>query len=1091
MKISLIMLFFVAIQLQAATGYAQKTSTPIQLSNVTLESALNQIEQKSDYVFLYNSKTINSKRLVSIDNKRDIPDILRELFAETNVQYTIVDNQIILSEAKSSVAQDNGFQLKGVVKDSKGEPLIGVTVQIEGKTRGTVTGLAGDFTLQVQKGNTIIVSYIGYVTQKIQVADNKLLAITLAEDSEVLDEVVVTALGIKRNARDLTYNMQKIGNEDLTTIPEFSMTNSLVGKVAGVTINASSSGIGGSSRVVFRGDKSINGNNNALYVLDGIPLPNLSSGVNNNEYGGGDGGDGIAMFNSEDIESTTILTGATGAALYGSMAANGVVILNTKKGVSGKPEINFSHSTQFYKPFVMPQFQNSYGTTVPGSFDSWGEKGTAATDYNPKDFFQTGFNTVNSLSLAMGSETNQTYISASNSTAQGIIPNNEIERNNIMLRNSTSLLENKLTLDFTAMYANVENQNMIAQGTYYNPIIPIYLFPRGDDISKYQVYERFNPDRGFNTQFWPDSYMDLGLSVQNPYWTVNRNISTNSKDRYLLGANVSYDLFKWLNLQGRVKSDNTTITSESRNYASTLGKLSSGSLNGSYGRFIKSYRQTYVDFLATVNKEFGAFNLTSVAGASLLKYSQGSSGVNGPLATANGFTAANLLPINPTADQPQITENQAIFATANLGYKNYLFLDLTARNEWPSQLEGAEQTSLFYPTAGVSAIISDMVKLPQEIISYIKIRGSYSEVGNSPAMYLTMPRNAYTPGGGISLNKALPINLLPERTKGYELGINLAFLRNSLTLDATFYSTKTYNQIFTFAAPSGSSYSQFRINAGQVNNKGIEARLGYNGDLGPVRWKSYATFTLNRNEVAKLVDTTNPIDGSRLVADSLTMASVGTSVASVVKVGSSLGDIYVNSLATDSRGNIHVDYNSGQIQIDNNRLIYAGNSNPKYSLGFGNSFEYKNFNLGFQITARVGGVGVSATQAIMDYYGVSQASVDARENGGVMVNDYLFPAQQYYQTVGGGSGVLAYYTYSLTNVRLREASFGYTFPKKWFNNGIRGLSLSLVGQNLFMFYNKAPFDPESTGSTGTYYQGVDFFMQPSLRNIGFSIKVKI
>ncbi len=1096
MRLTVLLMTILISQAFATSSYSQGKLLSLRLTNSTVKDVLIEIEKNSEYYFLYSNLLVDVDRKINVDlDDKKIEEVLDDIFQGTETVFVINDRQIIL-KPNSKDADWLGMQqdrtVTGKVVDENGQALPGVTVMLKGTTLGTVTDFEGNYSIDDISGNgTLVFSFVGMRTQEIAVGTQTTIDVTMAEDAIGVDEVVVTAMGIKRNARDLTYNTQKIEGNELTAVPEVSLVNSLVGKVAGVTINTSSSGIGGSSRVVFRGDKSINGNNNALYVLDGIPLPSLSSGINSNEYGGGDGGDGIAMFNPEDIASTTVLTGATGAALYGSMAANGVVILNTKKGVKGKPEVNFSHSSQFYNPFVMPQFQNTYGTSVPGSFDSWGEKGTAASNYHPKDFFQTGFNLTSSLSLAMGGETNQTYISAANSSAQGIIPNNEIKRNNIMLRNTSSLLEDKLTMDFTAMYAKVENQNMIAQGTYYNPIIPIYLFPRGDNISKYQVYERYNPDRGFNTQFWPDSYMDMGLSVQNPYWTINRNLATNKKDRYLLGATIDYDLFDWLNIQGRIKSDNTTIITEGRNYASTLGKLSSGSENGSYKRYINTYKQTYADVLATVNKEFGSFNLTSIMGASFLRYSNGRSGVRGALSTANGFTAANLLPVSPEGDQPDISENQAIFATANFGYKNYIFLDLTARNEWPSQMEGAEETSLFYPTAGLSAVVSDMVSLPHNIISYIKIRGSYSEVGNSPSMYLTMPRNDYISGGGISLNKTLPINLVPERTKGYEAGINLAFLNNSLTLDATLYSTKTYNQIFTFDAPSGSSYSQFRINAGQVNNKGIEGRLGYNGTLGKVRWKSFATFTLNRNKVVELVDTENPLDGTRLVADSLTMASVGTSVCSIVKKGQSLGDIYVNSLATDSRGNIHVDYESGQLQIDNTRLLYAGNSNPKYNIGFGNSFNYKNFRLGFLINARVGGVGVSATQAIMDYYGVSQASADARENGGVMVNDYMFPAQQYYQTVGGGSGVLAYYTYSLTNVRLREATLGYTMPGKWFNNKVRNITLSVIGRNLFMFYNKAPFDPENTGSTGTYYQGVDFFMQPSLRNIGFSIKVKI
>lgn len=1097
MKISLIMLLFVAFQLQAATGYAQKTNVPIHLSNTTVESVLNQIEKTSGYVFLYNSKTINNNRIVSIDNKSDIPEILREIFSGTNVKYTIVDNQIILSESKLIVAQDNSFQLKGIVKDSKGESLIGVTVQIEGTTTGTVTGLDGDFSLKVQKGNTIIISYIGYTTQKIKIEDSKQLALAMIEDAEVLDEVVVTALGIKRQTKSLTYNVQEMKAADLTNVKDANFVNSLAGKIAGVTINQSASGIGGSSRVVMRGTKSLFGDNNALYVLDGIPLSSMKTEQTNSFYENPDGGDsdGISNINPDDIASVSVLTGAAAAALYGTQGANGVILITTKKGENGKLNINYSNDTQLMTPFVKPKFQNTYGSEE-GQFSSWGNKLDAPSSYDPFDYLQTGFTETNSLSVSAGTDRNQTYFSAASTNARGIVPNNTYNRYNFTFRNTAELIKDKLTFDFNASYILTNNQNMLPQGQYHNPLIPLYLFPRGDDINKYELYERYNPERDFKTQYWEYGVQDL--SMENPFWIMNREHFTNTKNRYMFTGSLRYRIMQGLNITGRLRMDNAEDTYERKLSAST--DLLFASSKGNYMNQKSEYKNVYGDVIASFDCKFGSFGLNMNLGGNFTNSSKRVSGYEGHLQTvANLFVYANI--IKGGADTHAIQSgyeesNQAIFGTAQLSYNSILFMDVTGRNDWYSSLAftDSEKKGFFYPSVGLSAVVTEMVDLSKAGISFMKVRASYSVVGNAPQRFVTNTVYGINEGTLQTLPNVPATFLKPEKTKSFETGINMQLLRGKIVLDVTYYNSNTYNQFFTFTMPPSSGYNEFYLNGGKVNNWGIEGNFVYKQALGPVNWRSGITFTMNRNEIKELLPdgAVNPITGEPLdeIKEIEPFKPQG-SYKMVLKKGGSMNDIYVSGLKTDEQGYIYLNPSTGAIQEDSNNWMKAGSSAPRFNWGFNNSFEWKGLDLSFLITARIGGVGVSVTQSLMDRYGVSEASAIARDNGGVEINgNGKIDARDYYEVVGkGNTGVLSQYVYSATNVRLQELSLGYTLPKRWLGNTLENVKLSVIGKNLFMFYNKAPFDPELSASTSTYYQGFDYFMQPSLRSIGFSVKV--
>jgi TonB-linked SusC/RagA family outer membrane protein len=840
----------------------------------------------------------------------------------------------------------------------------------------------------------------------------------------------------------------------------------------------------------MRGAKSLFGNNNALYVVDGVPLPDLSSTQPGDVFSGaGASGDGISNINPEDIASISVLTGPAAAALYGSQAANGVILITTKKGAGGRLNISVSNNSSFFSPFVLPKFQNRYGSD-PGSYTSWGDSLATPSTYKPADFFQTGTNLTNTLSLSTGTDKNQTYFSAASVNATGIIPNNKLTRYNFNARNTSSFLDDKLNLDLSLMYIDGQEQNMLSQGQYFNPLIPVYLFPRGDDIRKYQVYERYDPTRNFKTQFWP--FGDEGFQMQNPYWIVNRDFFNNDKKRYVFSTALKYNIAPWLNITGRAKLDNNNTVAEKKYDASTSGLFASPA--GAYYNNNATTQQLYADVLLNVNKTFfHDYSLVANLGSSYLDTRFSSIGYGGNLLSVpNLFNFANVNPALATPTQDGYHDQiQSVFGSVELGYRNSLFINATGRNDWASALVNTTARSIFYPSVGASAVLSELLGFHSHTFSFVKVRGSYSEVGNPPQRFVTIESYPII-GGFPSTSSYLPATgLQPERTKSYEAGLNFKFLRNTLSLDLTAYQSSTYNQLFNPALAPSTGYGSFYINAGEVSNKGIEAALGVNEHFGRLGWNATATLSLNRNKIVKLLTNyTDKTTGQTVSVDSLSVGGTGSYMEALVK-GGSIGDIYVTTLQADGHGYIDVGSVTQSVTAAPNTYIKAGNASPRYNIGFRNSFDYRNFNLSFLVLARIGGVGVSITQAIMDGFGVSQASAIAREQGGALINGYRIPAESYYSVVGGGvAGVGSRYVYSATNVRLGEASFGYNFPASFFHKKIQGISISAVGRNLFMFYNKAPFDPESTANTGTYYQGIDYFMQPSLRSIGFNVKVQ-
>lgn len=1092
MRIATVIIFSVLMQV-SANGMAQRLT--LNQKGATLKQIFIEINKQTGYNILWSTKEIKNDQRQNVNfNNTSLVDVLDMALKDYPLTYVIKDKTIVIREKEKALPNLmpqllQKIKVQGKVVDDLGKPLPGASIMIKGTTKGVTSSDNGDFTIEAEMGEVLVVSFTGFITTEVTVTKQSAYTIVLKESANTLNSVVVTALGIKKQTRALSYNVQEINGDEVSRVKDANFVNSLVGKVAGVTINASSSGVGGSARVVMRGTKSISGNNNALYVVDGIPMPSLTSTQPNDLFTGmGQTGDGISNINPDDIESISVLSGPSAAALYGSDAANGVVMITTKKGSKNTFSVNLSNTTNFSQPFVMPRFQTTYGSD-PGNYYSWGEKLITPSTYDAKDFFQTGLNITNNISLSTGNDKNQTYLSVASVNANGIIDNNNLDRYNFNVRNTSKFLDDRLEMDLSMMYVNTKEQNMLSQGQYFNPLIPIYLFPRGDDITKYQTFERYDPTRNFKTQYWP--YGDLGYQMQNPFWITDRDLFINNKNRFQLSGAFKYNINSWMNVTARARTDRNTAVNDRKYYASTSGLFAGEA--GAYHKYNFSTSQIYTDAILNINKNIKDFSVTANLGASLqdVRYVENKFGGN-LLSVPNLFTFSNInLSQAETLEGGYHDQTQAVFASTQVGYKNQIFIDASARNDWVSALANTKAKSIFYPSIGLSAVVSDIFKINSKTLSFLKARVSYSEVGNAPQRYVSIATYPIINGYPQTSTFLPATDLEPERTKAYEAGLNMAFFGNKIKLDVTAYQSSTYNQLFNPSLSSSSGYSSFYVNAGQIDNRGIELSLGLEQKLGPVNWRSNVIYSLNRNKIKQLLPAyTNSQTNETVSLDSLDMGG-SSSYKMILVTGGSMGDIYVNTLKTDEHGYIAVDLASQGVTANPNRFIKAGNANPLYNIGFRNGFTYKGINLDFLVTARIGGVGVSVTQAAMDAFGVSEASAIARDQGGALVNGYKIPAQQYYQTIGGGtSGIGSMYVYDATNVRLGEVSLGYEVPITKYVKSIKGLNVSVVGRNLLMFYNRAPFDPEATSNTGTYYQGIDYFMQPSLRSFGFSAKVR-
>lgn len=1093
--------FLLLIGVQTASAQVSLTTNQTELKTV-----IQRIKSKTKYRFFYNDEL--GKELVNAVSMRNLPIdfVLDRLFENTGITYKIIDNIIYLKKEKQPVAgveanasasdhlqRKDGtrktpvlYTFNGQIQDVAGNPLIGATVMVKGASKAhAVADLEGKFVLKTENPNPLlIISCIGYnsVEKRIESRHNQLFV--LKENLFELGDVFVTALGISRSRRALNYNVKQMDGDEVNTVKTTNLINALGGKLAGVSVNESAAGMGGAARVVMRGPKSLAQSNQPLYVIDGIPVNNRSNDdVKSGIYSQQPGAEGISDINPDDVESVSVLSGAAAAALYGSAAAQGAVMIKTKSGRVGKMSVELSSSTQFLSPFVLPEFQSRYGNRI-NEMKSWGAKNTHGSGgYTPDEFFRTGVNFTNNATLTTGTERNQVYLSLGSSTVSGIIPNNDFQRYNLTFKNVFSTLQDKLRLTFSFKFVRENDRNMLAQGQYFNPLTSVYLFPRGESFEAIKEFETYDVSRGISLQNW--KYGD-DLKMQNPYWVANRMVKTTKRNRYLTDLGVKYNLTNWLALEGRLRWDEAVNKLEDKRYASTLD-IFTHSPYGYYGYCKVNDRSLYADFMADISRRWENFSLEANVGAAFSKTSYDVAGFQGGLKAPSNIFTPNAIDYSKVSGDNRpifdITRHaiNSLLGSVEMGWRERIYLTVTGRNDWDSALSNTAQQSFFYPSVGLSTILSRQFKLP-EFIDFLKFRTSWASVGSAiPANISSTSRYEYIPSTGTyhTVTYKFPKNFYPERTNSWEAGMTANLFKEAVSVKFTLYQSDTKNQTFLRQITLGGAYNREYIQAGNVRNRGLELGVGYNKKWNSLRWAVDMNYSMNRNRIVRLLD--NPDE---------TLRQGGLNGCEVILTqGGTMGDLYTfTDYKRDAQGNIQLNSDGQVMQMELPSPKLVGSVLPKAHLGLSSKLSWKGMEFGMLITARLGGVCVSQTQAFMDSYGVSKKTAELRDRGGVKIGEQLLSTEKFYSVVGGETPIWDEYVYKASNARIRELYLGYTFDKL-----IRGakVSLALTARNLLMLYCKAPFDPEATPSTDIYYQGFDYFMQPSQRSLGFSINVKL
>ncbi len=998
--------------------------------------------------------------------------------------------------------------VRGTVTSSDGEPIIGANVIELGSNNGTVTDLDGNYQLKVGPNAILEFTYTGYVSQKFTVGTQTIINVTLAE-GVALSEIIVTALGISRERKSLSYAAQTIQGGQLTQVRDANFVNTLQGKVAGLVVTSASSGVGGATRVNLRGNRSIQSSNNALFVVDGVPVDNSTPGQVGNDFGGYNGSDGVANINPDDIESINVLKGAAASVLYGSRAANGVILITTKKGSAGAISVDVNSGAQFDAPLTLPHLQNEYGQGNGGAFGakasaSWGPKmnnqavidwtgkaqGMVPQPNNISDFFQIGSSFNNSVGIKGGTDKVQSYFSFTNNQAAGVVPGNSLDRNTINLRISTNLSK-KFSTDAKVTYVNQILNNKLRSGEESSEVMNLYKTPRSIRIEDMQNYES---EAGVPT-YWTSSSIYM-----NPYWTINRTSADEERTRTTGLVSATYQINDDIKVLARVSLDQYTDKGENTFFNNTL---LFAWLGGTYQKSFRQVQERNSELLLIGNKKLNnkvklsyTFGVADVARKSdftqtsangLLVPNKFDLGFARNLAVGTGFIERDL---------------QSVFGSVQVSLNDYLYFDVTARNDWSSTLPAPH--SYFYPSLGLTAVLSDMVELPS-FISFAKLRGSYTRVGNDAAPYLLTQTYSFSQGGvGGFINRDATQafgELKPELTTSLEFGFDGRFFDNRLGLDVTFYKTNSINQLLSLPLAPASGFSNQYINAGDIENSGVELTLtGSPIKKNDLTWDVMLNYARNVNAIVAL----HP-DIKQTFISSGFVRTAGV----LVKEGGAYGDLYADGWARTPSGQLIMD-GAGKPLVSSTQE-YLGNFNPKFTLGLNNAFSFGKIRLNVLVDARIGGVMTSGSDASLAFDGSSAITTAYREGGWVLPgvtlsnneyipNTYPINAETFWTTVSKGRYSWGQvFTYDATNVRIREAAVGYDITIK--SQYVKKATLSIVARNLFFLAKgnaiidipgiptrKMWFDPDVNLGAGNY-QGVEFGTLPSSRSIGLNLSL--
>jgi TonB-linked SusC/RagA family outer membrane protein len=989
---------------------------------------------------------------------------------------------------------------------ANGEPLVGASVVEKGTSNGVVTDLDGNFSLSVKEGSSLQVSMVGFETQDITVGKQSIIDVSMTEGS-VLSEVIVTALGIERAQKTLTYAAQKIDGSQVNQVRDANFVNTLSGKAAGIVVTQAADGPGSATRIVMRGNRSIQGNNNALFVIDGVPIDNsIPAGNVGNDFGGYQGSDGAANINPDDIESMSILKGAAASVLYGSRAGNGVVLITTKKGKAGKISVDVNSGIVTESPMILPDLQNVYGqgnggTSNATSNGSWGGKTTTYAD-NVKGFFRNAISLNNSIGITGGTDKMATYFSYTNNRAQGIISNNDLGRNTFTLRINNQFSK-RFSTDAKISYITQNINNKIKVGEESGIVQNLYKIPRSISLETAKEFE----DKDGNPKSWATSSIYM-----NPYWTLNRVLNDEKRNRIISLFSAKYAITDWLSLTGRASIDKYNDKVTRKFYDKTLLFAQSG---GSYQEGYYDVKEQNLEAFLQGNNKFTedlGFNYTIGTAVSRSESAQ-------TFGIANGLLVPNKFDLSFARSRSTGTfdfkrEIQSVYASASFSYKDYLYLDIQGRNDWSSRLP-KETNAYFYPSVGLGLVVSDMTKMP-DWVSYMKLRGSWTRVGNGDLrpniLAQTYSFQQGGTGGFIQRDGTLPFpDAKPEIQTSIEAGIDWRMFHNRLGFDLTFYKTNSVNQLLELSLAAASGFDRQFINSGDIQNSGVELTM----NIAPIRqakglnWDMAVNFARNVSTVVSL----NPEIKQAFLA-----GGYGRTAGPIVKEGERYGELYGEGWLKDDQGRRYVDANgkplgsTTTLTVNGNKIggsqVSVGNYNPNFTLGLNNTLSYGNLSLSFLLDGRFGGVMVSGSEANFAFDGTG-AYTSAFRDGGLILdgvtatgekNTKAINAETFWTTVSGGRYSFGeFFTYDATNVRIRELILGYNF--KLNNNTIKNVRVSLVGRNLaFLYRGKATldiagmperrmnFDPDINLGAGNY-QGVEYGSLPSTRTIGLNLQL--
>lgn len=1015
-------------------------------------------------------------------------------------------------------AQDRTITGKIVAaKDNAG--VVGASVVVKGRTSGTSTGADGSFSIMAPAGRvTLQVTSVGFTTKELVVeAGQSNVVIDLTESSQELGEVVVTALGIQRQAKSLVYATQSVKPSELTEVRDpNNILNSLQGKVANALITQGSGGPGSGARIVLRGNRSLQQSNNALIVVDGVPINNSTQGTAGSDFGSVQGSDGASNINPDDIESMTILRGASAAALYGSQAGNGVILITTKKGTKDKISVALNMGVAAESAWSLPKVQNQYGQgnggqLVPSSGESWGAKMTGqqytnflgqSRTYSPqpdniKDFFRTGVSTNNSIGISGGTEKMQTYLSYTHNYIQGIIPTNDLMRHTVNLRISNQISK-RFSTDAKVTYINQEIDNRPRTGEENAPTIDIYQIPRNISTADAENSEVID-----NVGIPAPTPFPATLSAiyQNPYWLINRTHINERRDRVIGFLTAKFNITDWLSISGRANLDKTIENGENQVSKGTTLWAASG---GNYSISDVTITEKWFDAMLEGNNKITNDLKVNYRVGTIFQDNKFDATYSG----ANGLNITNKFSMN-FAKSPSVSgaftevQIQSVFGQLNLSFKDAIFLDASLRNDWDSRLP--DPHTFQYPSVGASAVISDLTNLPQAI-SYLKASINYAEVGNGGRFGLLNSVYFYSQGAGngfLQRGGTLPIpGLKPEIVRNIEGGIEARFLNNRFGIMATYYKSNSFNQLLQVSLPVASGYSSKYINAGNIQNNGFEFVVnGFPVKNRDFSWEAALNLAFNRSKVKELSDE---------VKIFYLGGGFGRSGTPVIKEGEAYGDLLAFRWATDAKGNRLVTAAGKPVLTQEQEFI--GNFNPKATIGLTNTINYKSFSLRLLIDGRIGGTIVSGTEMNLAFSGIPEATEQYREGGwnlgGVDANGQpvsaAITAQDFWQIASGKRyGAGEFFAYKATSIRARELSLGYDIPlrKISFLSFVKAIRVSAVGRNLFWLVRgesildipgigkrKMWFDPDMSLGNGNW-QGVEYGTLPSTRSMGLNLKI--